>query len=167
MRIDVQGNLHFTFSITSLIIQSLFLMGNFYQDTFQAFEQGGQEQTMARITVEDCLNNVDNRFQLIHLAAKRVRQLKKGAAPMVVCKNKDIVVALREIAAGDVFQIKKGQAYDRIEAPPETDTVFASEEGLLTENRDDLPDPEMDASEEGEDVLDPEMDETEEAEEEK
>ena len=61
---------------------------------------------MARITVEDCLNQVDNRFGLIHLAAKRVRQLKKDAEPVVVCKNKDIVVALREIAAGKVFQTK-------------------------------------------------------------
>ena len=61
---------------------------------------------MARITVEDCLEKVDNRFGLIHLAAKRVRQLKKGAEPLVVCKNRDIVVALREIAAGEVFQTK-------------------------------------------------------------
>jgi len=59
---------------------------------------------MARITVEDCLGKVDNRFGLIHLAAKRVRQLKKGAEPQVVCKNRDIVVALREIAAGEVFK---------------------------------------------------------------
>jgi DNA-directed RNA polymerase subunit omega len=59
---------------------------------------------MARITVEDCLKQVPNRFGLIHLAAKRVRQLRKGAEPLVVCKNKDIVVALREIASGKVFQ---------------------------------------------------------------
>ena len=59
---------------------------------------------MARITVEDCLDQVDNRFRLIHLAAKRVRQLKRDATPLVVCKNKDIVVALREIASGRVFQ---------------------------------------------------------------
>jgi DNA-directed RNA polymerase omega subunit len=102
---------------------------------------------MARITVEDCLDRVDNRFQLIHLAAKRVRQLKKGAAPMVACKNKDVVVALREIAAGVVFQAGKGQLYDRIEALPETEPVSALEEGLLIKNRDDLPQPEMDASE--------------------
>lgn len=102
---------------------------------------------MARITVEDCLDQVDNRFQLIHLAAKRVRQLKKGAAPLVACKNKDVVVALREIASGHVFQAGKGQLYDRIEAPYETDPVPALEDGPLTENRDDLPEPEMDASE--------------------
>ncbi len=65
---------------------------------------------MARITVEDCLKQVDNRFALIHLAAKRVRNLRKGAEPLVLSKNKDVVVALREIAAGKVFQAK--------EAPP-------------------------------------------------
>jgi len=59
---------------------------------------------MARITVEDCLERVDNRFGLIHLAANRVRQLRKGAEPLVVCKNRDTVVALREIAAGKVYQ---------------------------------------------------------------
>jgi DNA-directed RNA polymerase subunit omega len=105
---------------------------------------------MARITVEDCLDRVDNRFQLIHLAAKRVRQLKKGAEPLVACKNKDVVVALREIATGDVFQAGKGQLYDRIEVLPETDPVSALEEGLLTENGEDLPQPEMDASERAE-----------------
>jgi DNA-directed RNA polymerase subunit omega len=61
---------------------------------------------VARITVEDCLKRVDNRFGLIHLAAKRVRHLRKGAEPMVVCKNKDIVVALREIAANKIIQSK-------------------------------------------------------------
>jgi DNA-directed RNA polymerase subunit omega len=45
---------------------------------------------------------VNNRFALIHAAAKRVRQLRKGAEPSIVSKNKDIVVALREIAAGNV-----------------------------------------------------------------
>ena len=67
---------------------------------------------MARITVEDCLKNVDNRFALIHLAAKRVRQLRKGAEPLVVCKNKDIVVALREIAANEIFQADTDQPYE-------------------------------------------------------
>jgi DNA-directed RNA polymerase subunit omega len=62
---------------------------------------------MARITVEDCLNNVNNRFALIHMAAKRVRQLRKGTEPTIVSKNKDIVVALREIAAGNVLELEK------------------------------------------------------------
>jgi DNA-directed RNA polymerase subunit omega len=60
---------------------------------------------MARITVEDCLKRVENRFELVHLTSKRVRQLRKGAEPLVVSKNTDVVVALREIAAGHVFRI--------------------------------------------------------------
>ena len=64
---------------------------------------------MARITVEDCLKQLDNRFGLIHLAAKRVRQLRKGSEPLVVCKNNDVVVSLREIAAGRVFQMNSGE----------------------------------------------------------
>ncbi len=62
---------------------------------------------MARITVEDCLEKVDNRFGLIHLSAKRVRQLRKGVEPLVICKNKDVVVSLREIAAGKIFQTEE------------------------------------------------------------
>lgn len=74
---------------------------------------------MARITVEDCLRKVDNRFALIHLAAKRVRQLRKGAEPLVKAKNKDIVIALREIAAGKIYPISKksqGQLAQGLEA---------------------------------------------------
>jgi DNA-directed RNA polymerase subunit omega len=67
---------------------------------------------MARVTVEDCLRKVDNRFELIHLAAKRVRQLRKGAEPLVVCKNKDVVVSLREIAAGAILPVKEAGASD-------------------------------------------------------
>jgi DNA-directed RNA polymerase subunit omega len=61
---------------------------------------------MARITVEDCLKQVNNRFTLIHAASKRVRQLRKGAEPTVSAKNRDIVIALREIAAGNVKSVK-------------------------------------------------------------
>jgi len=57
---------------------------------------------MARVTVEDCLKKVRSRFELVHLAMERVKQLRKGAQPLVKCKNKEIVVALREIAAGKV-----------------------------------------------------------------
>ena len=57
---------------------------------------------MARVTVEDCLEKVDNRFALIQLAFQRVKQMRSGAAPLVQSKNKEIVVALREIAAGRV-----------------------------------------------------------------
>lgn len=64
---------------------------------------------MARITVEDCLKKVDNRFTLIHMAAKRVRQLRKGAEPTIVSKNKDIVVSLREITAGHVVKTERSE----------------------------------------------------------
>lgn len=58
--------------------------------------------TMARITVEDCLLNVENRFQLVHLTSKRVRQIEKGARKLVHADNKNVVMALREIAANKV-----------------------------------------------------------------
>ncbi|MFH1091024.1 MAG: DNA-directed RNA polymerase subunit omega [Pseudomonadota bacterium] len=57
---------------------------------------------MARVTVEDCLEKVDNRFQLVHLTARRVRQLRHGAKPMSDRDNKDVVLALREIAASKI-----------------------------------------------------------------
>ncbi len=58
---------------------------------------------MARVTVEDCLDNVENRFQLVLVAAKRARQLTLGADPHVVRGNdKPTVLALREIAGGFV-----------------------------------------------------------------
>ncbi len=56
---------------------------------------------MARVTVEDCLDKVENRFMLVMMAAKRVKQLYKGVKPLVATKNNRFVVtALREIAAG-------------------------------------------------------------------
>ncbi|CAL7961789.1 RNA polymerase subunit omega [Gammaproteobacteria bacterium] len=55
---------------------------------------------MARITVEDCLKNVDNRFELVLIASKRARQLAQGSSPLVPAENdKPTVIALREIAA--------------------------------------------------------------------
>jgi DNA-directed RNA polymerase subunit omega len=57
---------------------------------------------MARITVEDCLDRVPNRFELVLLAAKRAKQLLKGARPLVESENKDIVTALREVAGDKV-----------------------------------------------------------------
>lgn len=56
---------------------------------------------MARVTVEDCLDNVDNRFELVLVSSKRARQISKGAEPLVEWENdKPTVVALREIAEG-------------------------------------------------------------------
>jgi DNA-directed RNA polymerase subunit omega len=58
---------------------------------------------MARVTIEDCLEHVENRFKLVLLAATRARQLGRGAEEFVPRgKDKDTVVALREIAAGHV-----------------------------------------------------------------
>jgi DNA-directed RNA polymerase subunit omega len=53
---------------------------------------------MARITVEDCLVKVPNRFELVLLAARRAKQLLKGARPLVEDDNKEVVTALREVA---------------------------------------------------------------------
>jgi DNA-directed RNA polymerase subunit omega len=57
---------------------------------------------MARITVEDCLNKVPNRFELVLLGARRAKSLLKGARPLVDSDNKEVVTALREIASGKV-----------------------------------------------------------------
>ncbi len=60
---------------------------------------------MARITVEDCLETIENRFKLVLLASKRARQLEKGAEEFLPReKDKDTVLALREIAAGHVTE---------------------------------------------------------------
>lgn len=59
---------------------------------------------MARVTVEDCLDIIPNRFLLSMVASKRAKQLYKGAEPLIEnkAKNKKVVVALREIAAGQI-----------------------------------------------------------------
>ena len=57
---------------------------------------------MARVTIEDSLEQVENRYELVHLTIKRVKQLREGADAQVKSKNKHIVTALREIAAGKV-----------------------------------------------------------------
>ena len=57
---------------------------------------------MARITIEDCLEKVENRYELVHLTAKRVKQLREGNERLVKSRNKEVVTALREIAAGKV-----------------------------------------------------------------
>ena len=60
---------------------------------------------MSRITVEDCLQKINNRFELAMLASKRARQLFRGAKPLIESENREVVVALREIAEG---KVKKG-----------------------------------------------------------
>ncbi|GAB4293663.1 MAG: DNA-directed RNA polymerase subunit omega [Thiohalomonadaceae bacterium] len=71
---------------------------------------------MARVTVEDCLDNVDNRFQLVLVATKRARQLEKGKEPHLAWENdKPTVLALREIAAGLVGR----EVLDAVDHEPE------------------------------------------------
>lgn len=67
---------------------------------------------MARVTIEDCLKNVDNRFTLVHLAAKRIRQVREGADFLVPSyKNGDVVTVLREIAANRIV-VKKDPEFE-------------------------------------------------------
>ncbi len=69
---------------------------------------------MARITIEDCMEKVPNRFHLVQMASIRAKQLKKGARPLLEAdENKEVVMALREIAAG---LVKPGDA-ETEEAP--------------------------------------------------
>ena len=62
---------------------------------------------MARVSIEDCLEKIDNRFDLVLLAAERTKQIMKGAPPLIESRdNKEVVTALREIAAGRVRRVK-------------------------------------------------------------
>jgi DNA-directed RNA polymerase subunit omega len=95
-----------------------------------------EEAYMARITVEDCLQQINNRFALIHMAAKRVRQLRKGNEPLVPAKNKDIVVALREIAAARIVPLVRDQeneaaalALPQAEGEPDAANPLEAQEG--------------------------------------
>ncbi len=58
---------------------------------------------MARITVEDCLEKIGNRFLITQMGIKRVKQYREGYEPLVETKNKEVVNSLREIAAGKVL----------------------------------------------------------------
>jgi DNA-directed RNA polymerase subunit omega len=85
---------------------------------------------MARITVEDCLENVDNLFDLVIVASKRARRLANGAEPMVEWENdKPTVVALREIAEGYITQ----DNLNDIELPEEDLLSSEEAERLLAE----------------------------------
>ena len=60
---------------------------------------------MARITIEDCLDHVENMYELVLLATRRTRQLYSGSDPLVRSKNRTVVTALREIAAGKIKRV--------------------------------------------------------------
>jgi len=71
---------------------------------------------MARITIEDCLKRVKNRFLLVNMAAKRVRQIREGSEYLVSSpKNEDIVVSLREIAAGKITVLEVEKEVEKAE----------------------------------------------------
>lgn len=57
---------------------------------------------MARVTIEDCLEFIDNRYALVHLCTKRARQIFRGAKALVDSRNSPVVTSLREIAEGRV-----------------------------------------------------------------
>ena len=78
---------------------------------------------MARITIEDCMEQVPNRFQLVRMASIRAKQLKKGARPLMTADaNKEVVTSLREIAAG---LVKPGDA--EVPEAPEYAAEFAAD----------------------------------------
>ncbi|MDA9951111.1 DNA-directed RNA polymerase subunit omega [Oligoflexaceae bacterium] len=94
---------------------------------------------MARVSIEDCLTHMDNRFALVKVAAERARQMISGEDPFIKTKNKECVTALREIAEGIVQQQGQTQedkteslAYTKmhpeIEAAIEEDALEAEEE---------------------------------------
>jgi len=81
---------------------------------------------MARITVEDCLENIDNIFEMVLVAAKRARRIAHGAEPMVELENdKPTVLALREIADGLVTPA----ILDEIDQPPADDLMQPTDSG--------------------------------------
>lgn len=83
---------------------------------------------MARITVEDCLENIDNIFEMVMVASKRARRIAHGAEPMVELENdKPTVIALREIAEGHITP----SILDEVEQP-------AAEEFLQQESAEDI-----------------------------
>ncbi|MBU0481891.1 MAG: DNA-directed RNA polymerase subunit omega [Proteobacteria bacterium] len=86
---------------------------------------------MARITVEDCLSKVgnENRFALIHLAVARVKQHRKGRPFLVAGKNKENIMTLREIAAGEVtFENLQELGNVKVEKPKTVETKNAVNE---------------------------------------
>jgi len=79
---------------------------------------------MARITVEDCLDNIENIFEMVLVAAKRARRIAHGADPMVELENdKPTVLALREIAEGHITP----SILEEVDQPAVADLMGATE----------------------------------------
>jgi DNA-directed RNA polymerase subunit omega len=97
------------------------------------YEKGSPQ--MARITVEDCLENIDNIFEMVLVAAKRARRIAHGADPMVELENdKPTVLALREIAEGHVTPAILAEieqpATDELMQPRDTDDDLLPMRGI-------------------------------------
>jgi DNA-directed RNA polymerase subunit omega len=94
---------------------------------------------MARITVEDCLDNVDNRFDLVLLASRRARQLVNGVDPLVAWENdKPTVVALREIAEGLITEETMAEPEESTDSiDDELAAALAGELGVVDLGTDD------------------------------
>lgn len=96
---------------------------------------------MARVTVEDCLPTVDNRFDLVLVASRRARQIAMGAQPLVDAENdKPTVVALREIAAGLMNQeiLDEIEAKERAAEEFELAAEFAEQQVAASDPRPEL-----------------------------
>ena len=76
---------------------------------------------MARLTSEAAVEAIGNRYDLVLIASRRVRELNRGWRATVTCNNGSVVTALREIEAGNIGRdyLRKPQNLDRREAPPE------------------------------------------------
>ncbi len=83
---------------------------------------------MARITVEDCQERVDNRFLLVQMAIKRVYQYREGYEGLVSTRNKEVVTALREIAAGKILPEDMGYYNPEYLAEVEANAEQAAEQ---------------------------------------
>ncbi len=91
---------------------------------------------MARISVEDCLRNVESPFSLVHAAVRRARQLQMGSKPLMQKKgDKNTVIALREIAHGLVEQVPLSEADEEVRAQ---ETVSPEEEFSMIFDSPDL-----------------------------
>ena len=74
---------------------------------------------MARVSIEDCLRFIENRFALVAVASHRTRQLMEGKTPLVKTRNKEAVTALREIAEGFVVGYQPDEKLRAPKAPTE------------------------------------------------
>jgi DNA-directed RNA polymerase subunit omega len=96
---------------------------------------------MARVTVEDCLPTVENRFDLVLVASRRARQIAMGAHPLVDAENdKPTVIALREIAAGLMNQeiLDEIDAKERAAEEFELAVEFAEKQAAVSDLNDDF-----------------------------